>query len=767
MVKANQNKGGIFSRISRRLSGNRVPSDSQSQREIELALQHLLKEDLYSEWKQLVSSIMASNFSPLDKSALVMDAADYLIATDSSRRSDYLAVLRGVFEREKSELREALLIVYEAIHREEVVDFKRWLDEVVGKANSSFGASLDQGMAPLVEKEVSGQLLEPIRRRLSAYATAHAGLPIEIRATMNGKAWLDGERINLPRIIDCDGDNGDADLYVGLTAILAGYIEFGSADFIFQSEPDPGTCQHQAFYCSFTYPIVAKSLFQVVELARVVSRVHAAYPGLERSSRGSLIHVVNMIVPSPLPSNAYRELLNAALFGHKTDAAGSEYTEEWLESLKPINGPRAQPEATAVSVSSLYPFFEALWIQAESIRQVESDIKTSSDGHNAEVGNRWKSERVLRSALAKKGKRVPLTDLRRISVGSINSGADYREVSEFLERNPGHRGGVTESSDKESLDTRVHLDRGNDVALIERGGSIYPEWDYRIGDYKQLWVRVTEYDVVRKDAQFVDRVLGERGDIIGQVRKKFEALRDDEMSRVKRVRDGDLIDIDAFVQSKLNQRATGHVDDAVYSRLRSRSQNLSVGFLVDLSSSTNEPAGFGARSILDLEKEALIVVCEAIEALGQQSSVWGFSGSGREEVSFYKAKGFEEPWCRSAMDKIGGLSWKMENRDGGAIRHAVSLFQAHKSDTNLLVVLSDGRPLDCGSGEYRDEYGRADTHRALLEAKSAGVNPYCITVDPSGASYLPELYGNVGYTVIEDVRSLPDLIPRIIRQLTR
>ena len=168
-----------------------------------------------------------------------------------------------------------------------------------------------------------------------------------------------------------------------------------------------------------------------------------------------------------------------------------------------------------------------------------------------------------------------------------------------------------------------------------------------------------------------------------------------------------------------------------------------------------------------MEKEALLVVCEAIEALGQESAVWGFSGSGREEVSFYIAKRFSDSWDSSAKEKIGGLSWKMENRDGAAIRHAVSLFSEHRAHTKLLVVLSDGRPLDCGSKEYRDDYGRADTRRALLEARSASVNPYCITVDPSGANYLPELYGNVGYTVIENVTNLPELIPRIIRQLTR
>jgi nitric oxide reductase activation protein len=374
----------------------------------------------------------------------------------------------------------------------------------------------------------------------------------------------------------------------------------------------------------------------------------------------------------------------------------------------------------------------------------------------------------LQRALEREGLSVGLTDLRRVRVGASTGGSTFKEVNDFLERNPGHRGGMVDPSDPaETGQQQEFLDKGSDVALINGRGTLYPEWDLQMGDYKADWVRVTEYEVTRKDGQFVDRVLGERGEIIGQVRRKFEAIRDDGMRRIKRVKDGDLIDIDAAIQARSDFKTTGYVEEAIYSRLRRREQGLAVGFLVDLSSSTNEPAGFDERSILEVEKEALMVVCEAVDALGQESAVWGFSGSGREEVSFYIAKRFQDRWDRAAKERIGGLAWKMENRDGGAIRHAVSLFQEHQAETKLLVVLSDGRPLDCGSKEYRDEYGRADTRRALLEAKSAGISPYCITVDPSGANYLPELYGSVGYTVIENVTSLPGLIPRIIRQLTR
>ena len=113
------------------------------------------------------------------------------------------------------------------------------------------------------------------------------------------------------------------------------------------------------------------------------------------------------------------------------------------------------------------------------------------------------------------------------------------------------------------------------------------------------------------------------------------------------------------------------------------------------------------------------------------------------------------------------MGWKLENRDGAAIRHAVAKLKTATGRERLLILLSDGKPLDGGCARYHDAYSQEDTRMALLEARQAGVHPYCITVDPHGRGYLRRMYGDGGYTIIDSVEALPQRLPGLYRRLTR
>jgi nitric oxide reductase activation protein len=191
-----------------------------------------------------------------------------------------------------------------------------------------------------------------------------------------------------------------------------------------------------------------------------------------------------------------------------------------------------------------------------------------------------------------------------------------------------------------------------------------------------------------------------------------------------------------------------------------------VAFLVDVSSSTNESADGSGKRILDVEKAALVVVAEALSALGDPFAIWAYSGFGREEVDFYVAKEFHEPWDDRAARRVGRLTFKQENRDGAAIRHATRRLLRQPARARLLIHLSDGRPLDCGCDHYFDHHAQDDTRAALREARAAGVHPFCVTVDPTGPAYLPRMYGDVAYAVIDRLDQLPERLVRIVRRLT-
>src|SRR5260370_21540393 len=170
------------------------------------------------------------------------------------------------------------------------------------------------------------------------------------------------------------------------------------------------------------------------------------------------------------------------------------------------------------------------------------------------------------------------------------------------------------------------------------------------------------------------------------------------------------------------------------------------------------------RRIIEIEKEGLVLMREALEAVGDVYAINGFTSEGRRNVKFYVLKDFGEHYSDEVMRRIGGITYQNNTRLGAAIRHATAKLEKQEARTRLLIVLSDGRPYDHDYGDAR--YAREDTREALRQAKTRGITPFCITIDRESESQLRDLYGEVGYPIIDDVLSLPERLPGIYRKLT-
>ena len=339
----------------------------------------------------------------------------------------------------------------------------------------------------------------------------------------------------------------------------------------------------------------------------------------------------------------------------------------------------------------------------------------------------------------------------------------------WLERHEAPGGALVEDNDDGAREARSATGDHLDDAL---GTWIYPEWDFTIDDYKPRWVKVTEYPVdpgLPGTQLFLERVRDQYGPVIGRLRRSFEALRPDALRRRRFLVDGDEIDVGAAIDAHAEKRAGGSPSDRLYSRRLPDTRDVCVAFLVDLSSSTNEVANVEGKRIIEVEKEALMCISEALDALGDRFAVYGFSGYGRDPGRpCTRAKAFSEPLTEAVRERHrAACRWKMENRDGAAIRHITKALKAQPARVHLLVLLSDGRPLDCGCDHYYDRYAQEDTHRALQEARQAGVHPFCLTVDARAQDYLEAMYGRGNYTIVERVESLPARLPALYRRLTR
>ena len=292
---------------------------------------------------------------------------------------------------------------------------------------------------------------------------------------------------------------------------------------------------------------------------------------------------------------------------------------------------------------------------------------------------------------------------------------------------------------------------------------LYDEWDGTLHDYRPRWCRVIEQIGKEGSSEFVDHTLAAYGQEIRLLRRYFETIRPTALRRLGRQDIGDDIDVDAVVRRVVDKRVGGEPSDRVYLRRERHDRQVAAAFLIDMSGSTGRQIGSGVRRVIDIEKEGLILLSEALGAIGDAYALYGYSGQGRGQVEITTLKDFDDASLSRAALRIGAITPMKQNRDGAAIRHAVHRLLQQPARARLLVVISDGKPLDDG---YGDEYALEDTKMALRETRMKDIHPFCITVDQAAGDYLARMYGEVGFLVVDDVAGLPTRLPRIYHRLT-
>jgi hypothetical protein len=309
---------------------------------------------------------------------------------------------------------------------------------------------------------------------------------------------------------------------------------------------------------------------------------------------------------------------------------------------------------------------------------------------------------------------------------------------------------------------------------LEKGDKsyYYDEWDRDLGDYRTRWCRIIERSSSRGSRGFVEMVRSRYAGVISSVRYQFQLLRPENLRKIRGEIDGEDYDLQAVIDYALDKRSTGLINDRLYTRKLRRERDVAVSFLLDMSSSTartisrypNKPYTQPGQRIIDIEKEGLVLMSEALEAVGDVYSMQGFTSEGRRNVKFYVIKDFSEHYSAEVERRIGGITYQNNTRLGAAIRHAAWRLASREARTRLLIVLSDGRPYDHDYGDSR--YAREDTRMALRQTRLLGITPFCITIDRESEDQLRDMYGEVGYTIIDEVLSLPERLPGIYTRLT-
>lgn len=325
---------------------------------------------------------------------------------------------------------------------------------------------------------------------------------------------------------------------------------------------------------------------------------------------------------------------------------------------------------------------------------------------------------------------------------------------------------VDDSLAASKIDQWLHASQAGSAHASSKAARtfFYDEWDGSLQDYRTGWCRVVERVGEEGTQDFAHATLEKHGPMVRLLRRYFETIRPMAFRKLYQQEDGEEIDVDAIIKRVTDRRGGVDSSERVYIRRDTRERHVASAFLFDASGSTGRHVQGGAQRVIDIEREGMVLLAEALEAIGDQYALYGFSGQGRRSVEFIVLKEFSDGPGYRLHQRIEAVRPLNQNRDGAAIRHAAHKLVQCAARHRLLILISDGRPLDDG---YADEYALEDTKMALREARQLGILPFCLTVDREASAYLRRMYGDVLYTILDDIARLPERLPKLYRQLTK
>lgn len=700
-----------------------------------------------------------------------------------------------------------------ALKKVSLEQFEEWIEtglrEKYGdsaKARRSYFALETRESNAFLHETRKGLPLESIQSVLRIYIEGLTGNEVEIAplSAMPQESRIgDGGTVYLPSTItEFDDDGMNFRLYKVLAAHGAGQIEFGTfakdtrelkaaytelndlygstaqqrdafslAGYIEDVQrgekvaPDaevpaasthlPKGSDYHAVLRLFPEPRLAKKIFGTMENARIDNRLRHAYRGLRKDldlMKSLLRKTRPYIFDVPAHQVPFELLFQITLCGGATDDAKQFYGQVVSEIESVIDYYLAIENATVadslIATSRVYNLFQN--ITAEQSAEAEPD----TDENEYDFKDKTASEPVVDETAPAETQPKRTQDIKDL-FNAWNSLDDEGE--------PDDLSGAEAWSHNEMPEQP--LEEGDEAFA-------YDEWDRELNDYRVGWSRVIEKRVKKGDRTFVELTRSRYRGVISSIRHQFQLMKPENLTRINREIDGEDYDLNAVIDHIIDRKADGLQSDRLYTKRLRRQRDVAVSILLDQSSSTArtitrnplQPYTYPGRRIIEIEKEGLVLMSEALEAVGDIYSINGFTSEGRRNVKFYIVKDFNEKYSEETEKRIGGITFQNNTRLGAAIRHSAKKLLGQESRTKLLIILTDGRPYDHDYGDAR--YAREDVREALTEAKMSGIIPFCITVDRESESELRDLYGDVGYTIIDDVLSLPERMPNIYRRLT-
>ncbi len=603
------------------------------------------------------------------------------------------------------------------------------------------------------------------------------------------------------------------------------HAEFGSFDFAFEKESTlfenlryrlkdedgRGASAFGKYFALFEDSRLAMQVFVAVENVRINYLVKYFYPGVKHSYRrmqeGTLLALAQ--APGMTLRRAFCELLE----GLEIDAVLAFDLDTLYDPLKAAKevldrlcAPSSAVEDSAEAAIRIYNIAltvpKKLFVSGAGGYTSEKREPHFSDLEGQEFMGDFKLDQLKLNLELKAGtgqkSTMPMTAEELRKLGDQKIGITDIKDAKFLS------GSGLSAAD---LPRGVHIyqfsqDKYQQVDRYQPGDAgvpitpepderlaYYDEWDFRAKRYVSQWCCIREKVLGEGSSYFYDRTLESRRPLAVELKKQFEKLPAEMLYKARNLDDGDEYDLDLVISELMDKRAGHTPSGKVYTKKKKIQRDVAVAFLLDMSGSTADlisknrtPMQYDEsikydfmkfvmqprRRIIDLEKESIVLLCHAIESLGDNYGIYGFSGHGRSRVQFLVIKDLNESFSEKVKRRVDRIAPIHGTRMGPAIRHAISKLDSCGSTLKLLFLVSDGYPQDSLYGYDDDdkEYAIHDTKMALLEASKKNITPFCLTVDSAGNDYLRTMCHDIGYEVLDDIETLPHRLPMLYKKLS-
>ena len=636
-----------------------------------------------------------------------------------------------------------------------------------------------------------------VRHQLDQYLQARTGmalsvrplseLPRDVSATNHDSVSVisDGRFIYLPDTIGLySSHEKNILLYKYLTKLEAGLYEFGTYDFDLEKVEDTKglamqSCSEkvsdlECFLDNFPVKRLAQDLFTVFEHGRIHFLTGPKYPGMISRSESLMKKELFRLLTQKDSVNfifyLYAEIVLGISLDHEMTIDDADLVRKI--SIKFKNSISFQPhvEKCASMVLEFYPVLERFFqgdyrpLKMPFNRKIRPHLYYSTFSYFEEMAASIKSKfqnqgiklfkSDIRKSLMKTKGQLSLEDLKNLILTAHND--------------PEKTGAEKVWIDLSNLDLSDFIEKAglSEISKSDGSGAVfwYREWDCRMGDYLNDHVRVLDRNIAEKKGDFYQKTLNKYQGLVSRIRYAFELLKPEGLKILKPWVEGDDFDYRAMIDFAIDKKAGWLPSDRLYIKRLKQQRDVAVLLLVDLSKSTSNQVFESSYSVLDVEKEAIVLFCEALEVLGDKSAIAGFSGTGRLGVDYYRIKDFKENLDEKVKWKIHAMSPQRSTRMGAAIRHASRELEKVEAMVRLMILLGDGFPNDL---DYKQSYAIEDTRKAVTEVLARNISFRAITVNIAGDSRLDDLFGNVHHSVITDVRELPDKLLRIYSALTK